>query len=273
MWHWLATVNTDNMLPCEVRTSRVELRAKLGTRVANYIIKEPNVLRRCACRFAGGEESVDFSVLERELWWRSASSYKTSEKSFLFGRHDVCKAPTIARIHDTGKSIEQPQDKAFRSYSRNTLRVALLADRSEGSGRKSKITVGVRRLVDEKWWKMTIQRQRSWRVAIGRAWPSVGEITCNAERDLGGHTAWGRVYFSDRVGPDRPIQKIGRSELLRNRYKCRTVGINFWPWSDHVDVNRGMMWSSLALVLYNPIHACTCAKKWNTCYCESPTRT
>ena len=37
----------------------------------------------------------------------------------------------------------------------------------------------------------------------------------------------GRVYFSDRVVPDRPIQKIGRSELLRNRYKCRTVGINF----------------------------------------------
>ena len=62
----------------------------------------------------------------------------------------MCKAPKIARIHDTGKSIEQPQDKAFRSYSRNTLRVALLADRSEGSGRKSKITVGVRKLVDKK---------------------------------------------------------------------------------------------------------------------------
>ena len=137
----------DNMLPCEVRTSRVELRAKLGTRVANYIIKEPNVLRRCACRFAGGEESVDFVLESYGAAQRAATNVR---ESFLFGRHDVCKAPTIARIHDTGKSIEQPQDKAFGSYSRNTLRVALLADRSEGSGRKSKITVGVRRLVDEK---------------------------------------------------------------------------------------------------------------------------
>ena len=29
-----------------------------------------------------------------------------------------------------------------------------------------------------------------------------------------------------------------------------------------------VIWSSLAPVLHKPIHACTCAKKWNTSYCE-----
>ena len=42
-------------------------------------------------------------------------------------------------------------------------------------------------------------------------------------------TDCGRVYFSDRVGPDRTIHYIGRSEKWLNRYKSRTGGIKFGP--------------------------------------------
>ena len=101
---------------------------------------------------------------------RCQSSVSTNDRGlFPFLWHDEFKAPTIAKIlaKENLSATRQGIQKFLKKYTEcGTI------GRKEGSGRKSKITAEVRRLLDEKMIEDDKTTAKGTQENAGRTWPS-----------------------------------------------------------------------------------------------------